>query len=154
MFLRCSRAVQSSHQVFQFLRALGFAIAELGKHQCELNGVALACSGMGFERLDREVAHGAPCRAATAFHAAYRPSFSRRAMPMPVRAASTGRTVAARLPLKLRAMSCAARGEGAAVRIDWTALTCSGSVLGHAMTLSGSTTAASPKSSVWLTGAE
>src|SRR3546814_7212066 len=60
-------------------------------------------------------------------------------MPMPASASRTGRTVAARLPLKARATSCGARGDPAAERIDCTALTCSGSEPGQGMTFSGST---------------
>ncbi|MDG2004873.1 MAG: FGGY family carbohydrate kinase [Novosphingobium sp.] len=65
----------------------------------------------------------------------------------------TAAQAAVRLPLKLRAMSWAANGAGAPERIDCTALTWSGRALGQAMTLSGSTGAASPRSSVSLTGA-
>lgn len=74
-------------------------------------------------------------------------------MPIPASASSTGRTVEARFPLKARATSWGASGVGEEARTDWMALTCSGRVTGHGMTLSGSVAVASPRSRVWVTGA-
>ena len=75
-------------------------------------------------------------------------------MPRPASASSTAWTVAARLPLKLRAMSPASSGAGEAARVDCTAPTCSGKVAGQGMTLlTGATaTATAPKSSLVATG--